>query len=321
VVRPFDVRPLLAFLLLFAVAASLRAAPERVRVGAYVTDLYDFNPSANCYTVSMFVWTRHVSPRLHPLDTLEIKNAKSVSLGKVFEVPRNGEIWSQRQVIAVIRYDWDLRHYPFDRHVLPLNFEEGEWDTSEVVYVADAAQTKVDPASTEDGWEMRGFRLATVPVRYPTTFGDPALAAASSVFSRATLTIEVERTQIGIFLKLLLGAYVAFVLAMMTLRMDQPSLFNTRMSVLVGALFATLVNMRATEGVLGRSPDFTLVDRLHLTIAFYILAAAFVGFVTRRLAERGRKPAGERVDNVTLVAGVASFLVINAVLIVAAVRS
>jgi hypothetical protein len=103
--------------------------------------------------------------------------------------------------------------------------------------------------------------------------------------------------------------------------MDQPTLFSTRMSVLVGALFATLVNMRATEGVLGRSADFTLVDLLHLTIAFYILIVAFVGFVTRRLAERDRKPAGQRLDNVTLVAGVASFLVVNAVLIIAAVRS
>ena len=309
-------------LVVFAAAAvPLRAAPERVLIGAYVTDLYDFNPGANCYTVSFWIWTRHVSPRLHPLDTLVIRNAKSVTMGKVSEVPRNGEIWSERFVTAVVRYDWDLRHYPFDRHVLPLTIEEGVWDTSALVYAGDAAHTKIEPASTEDDWVVNDFRIAVVPVQYPTTFGDPALTNGSSVFSRAAMTIGVERTQIGIFLKLLLGAYVAFLLGMMTLRMEQPSLFSTRMSVLVGSLFAVLVNMRATEGVLGRSADFTLVDRIHLVIAFYILVVALVAFVSRRLAEQDRKAAALRLDNVALVAGIASFAVINAVLITAAVRS
>ena len=313
-------RALLA-ILLFAVAAPLRAEPERVLVGMYVTDLYDFNPGSNCYTVSFWLWTRHRSPQIHPLDTLEIKNAKSVSMTKVVEVPRNGEIWSQRFVTAIVRYDWDLRHYPFDRHLLELKIEEGQWDTRTLVYAADAAQTKVDPVSTEDDWEVRHFRFETAPVRYPTTFGDPALTDGSSAFARATLAIDVARTQIGIFLKLLLGAYAAFLLAMMTLRMDQPSLFNTRMSVLVGALFATLVNMRASEAVLGRSADFTLVDRIHLTITAYVIVAASVAFVSRHLSEQGRKAAAVRLDNVVLAVAVVSFVVINAVLITAAVRS
>jgi len=313
-------RPLLALLLL-AAAAPLRAVPERVVIGAYVTDLYDFNPGANCYTVSMWVWARYHRPDLEPLKTLEIKNAKQVSRQDIFKVQRGDEIWSQRFITAVVRYDWDLRYYPFDRHQLPLRFEEGQWDTSVLVYVPDKEHTKVDPASTEDDWGVRGTRFDVAPVQYPTTFGDPALTNGSSVYSRATLLIDVARTQIGIFLKLLIGAYVAFLLAMTTLRMEQPSLFNTRMSVLVGALFATLVNMRATESVLGRSADFTLVDRIHLIIALYILIAAFVGFVTRRLADTDRKAAAKHIDNLTLAAAVLSFAVINAFLIAAAVRS
>jgi len=315
------VRSSILVLVLIGIAAPLCAAPERVLIGAYVTDLYDFNPGANCYTVSFWLWTRHVSPQLHPLDTLVVRNAKSVTLGKVSEVPRNGEIWSERFVTAVVRYDWDLRHYPFDRHLLPLTIEEGVWDTKTLVYAGDMAHTKIDPAASEDDWEVNAFRMNVVPVQYPTTFGDPALTDGSSVFSRAAMTIEVERTQIGIFVKLLLGAYVAFLLGMSTLRMDQTSHFNTRMSVLVGSLFAVLVNMRATEAVLGRSADFTLVDRIHLTITFYILIVAVVGFVSRHLAERSRKPAAQHLDNVMLVAGIASFIVINAVMIAAAVRS
>ena len=314
-------RALVLFALFGAAAEPLAAAPERVLIGAFVTDLYDFNPGANCYTVSFWLWTRHASPQLHPLDTIVVRNAKSVTMGKLSEVPRNGEIWSERFVTAVVRYNWDLRYYPFDRHVLPLTLEEGVWDTGTLVYAGDAPHTKIDPASAEDDWVVNGLRLAVVPVQYPTTFGDPALTNGSSVFSRAAMTIEVERTQIGIFLKLLIGAYVAFLLGMMTLRMEQPSLFNTRMSVLVGSLFAVLVNMRASEAVLGRSSDFTLVDRIHLAIALYVLIAAFVGFLSRRLAEQNRKPAALRLDNAALVVCVASFVVINVVLITAAVRS
>jgi len=56
-------------------------------------------------------------------------------------------------------------------------------------------------------------------------------------------------------------------------------------------------------------------------IAFYILVAAFVAFLSRRLAEQNRKTAALRLDNVALVAAIVSFVAINAVLITAAVRS
>jgi len=316
-------RALLAFA--FLLALPLHAQPERVVIGVYVTGLYDFNPGENCYTVSFWVWTRHHSPQLHPLETVVVENAKSVTTTKSLQTVKNGEIWTQRFVIAVIRYDWQLHAYPFDSHRLPLVLEEGQYDTSQLTYVADAAETKVDRESTEDGWEVDDFRFVARDRQYPTTFGDPALTNhTSSRFAQFRADILVRRTEIGIFIKLLLGAYVAFFLTMLTfrLKMDQPTFFSMRLSVLVGSLFAVLVNLRATEAVLGRTADFTLVDKIHLAIAFYILIAAIAAFLSRRIAERKEGlPQSIRFDGIGMWLFGVTFVLINVILIVLAVRA
>jgi hypothetical protein len=269
----------------FALTLPLRAAspaaapatgPERVVIGIFVTQIYDLDPTGNAFSVSFWLWARHRRTDTHPLDTVEIAGAKKVDREPTLRLVKAGEVWEQKFFRAVIRYPWELREYPFDEHNFVITFEEGLYDGETMVYVPDTVQSGIDPAAMGSHWAIGPFRLETQLRKASTTYGDPTLTKPRSYWANGKVTIYAERRQTVIFFKLLIGAYVALLLALLSYRIktDQPTLFSARLGLLVGSLFATVVNLRSTEAVLGRTDDFTLVDKIHITISLYILVAA-----------------------------------------------
>jgi hypothetical protein len=296
---------------------------DRVLIGVWVTQIYDLDPSGNSFTASFWIWTRHPAHGIHPLDTLHILGAKRVESEPTLTLIRGEEEWDQKFFRAVIRYSWDLREYPFDEHNFRINFEESLYDGGSVVYVPDKAQSGVDPGALGSRWAIGTFRFETGLQKAPTTYGDPMITEAKSYWAHGTVTVYGERQKTGIFLKLLIGAYVAVLLALLSYRIktDQPTLFSARLGLLVGSLFATVVNLRSTEAVLGRTDDFTLVDKIHISIALYILVAAIFALISRHLCERERIAQSRKVDKISLIVTGVLFIAINAIMISDAVMS
>ncbi|HXH40457.1 MAG TPA: hypothetical protein VNN08_17635 [Thermoanaerobaculia bacterium] len=318
---------------LFALALALPALaqspgapakePERIAIGVYVTQIYDLDTSGNSFTASFWVWARHRDHSVHPLDTLHVLGAKKVESEPTLTLERNGQVWEQKFFRAVINHAWELREYPFDEHDLAISFEEGLYDASTIVYVADEGQSGVEPGAMGSRWAIGDFRFNTDLRMAATTYGDPALSKRRSYWARATAVVYGERQQTGIFFKLLIGAYVAVLLALLSYRIktDQPTLFSARLGLLVGSLFATVVNLRSTESVLGRTDDFTLVDKIHISIALYIFVASLSALISRHLCEREKVAQSRTVDNITLLVTAALFLAINIIMISDAVIS
>ncbi|MEA2239825.1 MAG: hypothetical protein QOC81_4549 [Thermoanaerobaculia bacterium] len=326
------VRLTAVILTLAALATPLRAAspavptakaPERVLVGIWVTQIYDLDPSGGSFTACFWVWTRHSVNAIHPLDTLHIAGAKKVESEPTLTLVKGGEQWDQKFFRAVIRYSWDLREYPFDEHNFAINFEEGLYDGASVVYVPDKPQSGIDPGALGSRWAVGSFHYETSLEKAPTTYGDPTITEAKSYWAHGKVTIYCERLKTSVFLKLLIGAYVAVLLALLSYRIktDQPTLFSARLGLLVGSLFATVVNLRSTEAVLGRTDDFTLVDKIHITIALYILVAAIFALISRRLCERERISQSRTLDRIALLVTGAIFGAINVIMISDAVMS
>jgi hypothetical protein len=304
-------------------AASPGRGPEPVVVGVYVTQIYDLDPSGNSFSASFWVWTRHRAHGIHPLDTLHIIGAKKVESEPTLTLVRGGEEWDQKFFRAVIRYSWELREYPFDEHNFRINFEEGLYDGALVVYVPDKLQSGVDPGALGSRWAIGAFHFDTGLQKAATTYGDPTITTAKSYWAHGTVTVYGERRQMATFFKLLIGAYVAVMLALLSYRIktDQPTLFSARLGLLVGSLFATVVNFRSTESVLGRTDDFTLVDKIHITIALYIMVAATSALISRRLCEREQIARSRTVDNISLLVTGVLFVGINLIMIFDAVIS
>jgi hypothetical protein len=99
---------------------------------------------------------------------------------------------------------------------------------------------------------------------------------------------------------------------------DQAPVFSGRMTVLVGALFATVVNMQVGNSVLGSPEAVSLVDKIHIVALAYVFVAAVMAVISWRDYASGRESRARRRDLVSLCVFGASFLVINAILIVLA---
>src|SRR3954452_10433069 len=174
-------------------------------------------------------------------------------------------------------------------------------------------ESGIDLDAMGSRWSIGSFRFDTELRRSPTTYGDPTLTKPKSYAAQGVVKVYAERRQTIIFAKLLIGAYVALLLAMLSYRIktDQPTLFSARIGLLVGSLFATVVNLRSTEAVLGRTDDFTLVDKIHITISVYILVAAISALISRRLCDRDRVALSRKVDNISLLITASVFLALN----------
>ncbi|MBV8546791.1 MAG: hypothetical protein JO093_06460 [Acidobacteria bacterium] len=302
---------------------SAAPGPERVVIGVYVTQIYDLDPTGASFTASFWLWARHRGGNIRPLDTIHIVGAKKVESEPTLTIVKAGQVWDEKFFRATMRYAWELREYPFDEHNLVIRFEDGLYDSETLIYIPDRAQSGIDPAAMGSRWNIGSFRFDAELRKSPTTYGDPTLTKPQSVSAQGVVTVYAERRQTIIFVKLLIGAYVALLLALLSYRIktDQPTLFSARIGLLVGSLFATVVNLRSTEAVLGRTDDFTLVDKIHISISIYILVAAISALISRHLCEQDRAALSRTIDKYSLLVTAALFLVINVLMISDAVIS
>ena len=84
------------------------------------------------------------------------------------------------------------------------------------------------------------------------------------------------------FVKLVAGVYAAIAIALLSFLMapDQAPVFSGRMTVLVGALFATVVNMQVGNSVLGSPEAVSVVDEIRIVALAYVLVAAIMAVIS-----------------------------------------
>ncbi len=282
-----------------------------MKIGAYLMRLNDLNPSTSSFATDVWVWTlSSTASPLHPIQTLRLQNTKSVTADVPGEADMNGTRWGYREFAAVMNNDWDTRSFPFDHHTLSIRIAETISDLKTLQYVPDGIGSHIDPRVHIPGWRITRVRLESHTIDYPTRFGDPDPTTSNSHWSEAWLLIDVRRNGFGIFIKIIMVAYIAFALVMLSFLMDA-AVFSSRISMLIGCLFATVVNMRASESVIGRTDSFTLVDQIHLLVAFFIFVSAVLALVTRR----SEPERAQRIDRRAAIASIVVFVIANALLI------
>lgn len=302
--------------------AQESTAPDTCRVGAYLVALTAFEPEADTFRADLWLWSVCPDGERRPLASMEFVSAEEIEERLVSDIPRGASVWSQRKVRGTFRHDWDERAYPFDRHALEIVLEEGIEDATQFRYEPDTTNTVFVPAEPLPGWTVTGFALTPSLVHYPTTFGDPALpAGAGSDYSRLTLVVGLARADRAGFFKLTAVAYAAFALSLVTyfMHLESTRSISPQLGILAAAVFAVAVNLVTAGASLGNAYGVTLVDAIHIVVLAYILAAAVVTVGLRLLVERGWPEARiARLDYRAGAIAVASFLVVNAVLLLIA---
>jgi len=310
-----------------AIAEPIKA-PQTCRVGIYITSLRNFKFADKSFTANFRIWSVCPSKALNPLKNVEIigslesKDLASSILDRKnrseFFSTKEEVYWSQRDISAVLYQNWDVQNYPFDRHTLKISLEESVQDASDFVYTPDLKNSGYSSDLKIGGWKITDFTLKEEKATYQTGFGDPQLVSQKASHSRLTVLIPIQRTKYVSFFKLTTGLYVAFAVAMLSFFYEtgQPSLVSARTSLLVGCLFAALVNMRAPESVLGRTESLTLVDQIHIIAIVYIFISALATVFSRLSTESGQAKQAQWFDRHLLFRlFTISFIVLNVIII------
>jgi hypothetical protein len=300
---------------------------ESCLVGAYLTSIHDLNFPGRAFGADIWLWTHTSSEsERNPLKTMEFTNAKSTSASLDSYMVKDAIHWGQRKVCGTYTQHWDLRNFPFDRHKLEIHIEEGIYDTTALTYEVDTQNSSYRKDIQLGAWKITDFRIINDPVTHSSTFGDPASKpGSSSQYAGVTLLITVERKEVMSYIKLTAVAYIAFLLMLVSffLHLDGGFRFlDSRIALLAGALFATVINMSAASSALGSWDKITLVDKVHIVTLCHILLGALLTVLARVLLKRGFSDHRLRqVDLWAAVLAAITFIAMNAFLVIQAANA
>lgn len=270
------------------------AVKDTVKVGVFITSIYSLGFAENDFGIDFWVWYVYKNDSIDPMGTMEVANSES----QIFDygtTEKKGEyIWSVQKCRAMIKKNWEIARFPLDDQTLNVILEETDLDTSSLVYIADTANSRIDESVDLNGWNITEFKLKPSIKTYNTTYGDPSLEGKSS-YARLEFETEIARGSKRIFLKLFLGLYVAFLIALAVFFLDGAEI-GARTSLAVGALFAAVGNKYIVDSSLPDHTSFTIVDKLHnLTFALIFVSIVF-NVISNATFRNGKASLGKKID-------------------------
>jgi hypothetical protein len=215
-----------------------------------------------------------------------------------------------------------MRRYPFDRQKLTIRLEETDLGAARLLFVADTKDSFVSPEVQAElsEWRVEGFRVTAGTEEERSSYGYPE--ATPSRYAWVEATVELQRSGVLTFLKLTLPVFAAALFAMFCLYFDPklPGSFQNQVPILVGVLFAIIINHRRSDDVIGDVGRLTLVTEIHLATILLVIVVAGLVFSDRRRAEQGVKV--RYLDRTAIYATGAGYIALVAILILfAALRS
>lgn len=287
---------LLRTLLLFflCLPTTLFAQPDTIKVGVFVTDLYDLNLSEKHFNADFWLWFNYADSSLAPLETIELPRAREVNKDLHYTERKGGVWWDTQKIKGVFKNEWDVSNFPFDTQKIAIDIEESDRDLTGLVYVADTVNTKYYNEISIRNWEIVDFGVRTGDIVYPTTYGDPTLSGESR-YTRATVHFTLKRKSLGLFFTLFTGIYVAFFISVLVFFID-PIFVDPRFGLSVGGLFAAVGNKYIVDSILPQSTSFTLVDKIHVMTYIFLLLCIVLSVISLRIWKNGDVKRSKRLD-------------------------
>ena len=303
---------------LLSSGASRAQAPDTVRVGAYVISVHDINFHDKEYTIRFWLWFLYDNPEFDFTTQLDIPNAKTIEAPESIIDTVDGKTWVMLKMKCVMKENWSVQDFPFDRQHLKVQIENSILDNTVLIFDPDHAGSKFDDEEAIDGWRILNFTVGTRENHYATGFGDPREGHNEQTFSQFTIDLDIERNAWGMFMKIFLGMYIAFFIALISFT-PHPSEMEPRFGLPVGGLFAAVGNKYIIDSLLPESSEFTLVDTLHALTFIGIFGTLLVSAIALKQYDSGKKEMAEATNRRGFAIVVAIYALLNIVFIPLAV--
>lgn len=308
----------LTFFILISSLVVASAQPDTVNVGAYVISVHDINFRDKQYTMRFWLWFVYDNPDFDFSTQLDIPNAKSIDPPEIILDSLNGKAWAIMKMKATMKESWDVQDFPFDQQHLKVQIENTLFDDQSLVFKPDIKGSAFDKNEAIDGWQIVNFKVTQSTNDYETGFGDPAPERSLQYFSSFLIEMDIQRNAWGLFLKIFIGMYIAFLIAIISFTIH-PSEFEPRFGLPVGGLFATVGNKYIIDSILPESSSFTLVDSLHTITFLGIFATLVVSAIALRVSDKGNKEGAERINKRGLKYVIGFYILFNIIMVVLAI--
>ena len=270
----------LVILLFFAFNTSLEAAPQQVKTGMYLLNLYDLNMDEHSFYADFYIWFKWKGER-NPTE-IEFVNAVEkwgMTLTDYDEEPillDSGEQYKLVRAEGRFFHSFSLGRFPLDSHELDIQIENPYYATDSLVFVADTAQIR--PSLHLVGWEMRGHQIQIKEHDYKTDFGNPK--EKNSKFSNLTFSLTMARPFSYFTLKMMLPLLVVMLVSIGALLLH-PSYIDTRAQLPIGGLLTAVFLQQSYAAALPDTGYMVLMDKIYLLcyliISFVLLRVIWVG--------------------------------------------
>lgn len=305
--RPFKILLLLLFAFTFSFA---KTKPDTVKVGAYIISIHDINFHDKEYTARFWLWFVYKNPRLNFSQQIDVPNAKDIEITSESVDTVKGVYWAQMRVKCTMKENWRVHDFPFDTQHLKIILEDEALDIENLVFVADTANSRFDNKDALSDWKVDSFNVRTSVATYNTSFGNPEPGFEKQKFSTFAIEMDIDRKAIGLFLKIFLGMYFAFMIALVSFLSDTNEL-EPRFGLPVGGLFAAVGNKYIIDSLLPESSQFSLVDILHSLTFLGIFGILTVSAVALKLHNQEQVDRAHRINKIGAVVVIFGYIAAN----------
>jgi uncharacterized membrane protein YozB (DUF420 family) len=249
-------------------APSVTPAPviESASVGIYLMNIRDMSTTRGTFSCDFWIWSKTTGQE-NILADLQFLNAEKVIWYTETKPEITGLTCYKRRGTGTFRMNWNLKHYPYDSQVLPIQMEYSLRDNSKIILKPDRENSGINRENIPQDWTVKAFTLTPETSTYASNLGDPALGQAKGSFSLLTAVIDMTRHDAQEYWSLVSIAYVAVVMMLVSYFTDVHT--PQRLTLLGAALFANIISMRSA--FLGLGSFGTLADQFHLMVAAFIV--------------------------------------------------
>jgi len=301
-------------LLIGNASCALDETPDTVKVGLYITSIHDIDFKQKEYSINCWMWLKYKNRAFDFLQNLEIPQAKTFSRSYA-TVDSSGEsVYMLMKLQCVMKDSWRISNFPFDRQKLRLSIENSQFDSKSLVFVADTVGRHFDPRFTLSGWDIDSCILMTGIKAYETGFGDESLAKPHTEYSNFRVRMDLKRDAMGLFWKMFLGMYIAFLIAYICFYIHSDGM-DSRFGLSVGSLFAVVGNKYIVDSALPESTSFTLVDGLHGLTLFSIFAVIACTAISLQMVKKNKIEQAKKFDMIAAQTLLVIYVVVNIILI------
>lgn len=300
----------------FLIGQSFAQSPGRdtVKVGIYITSIHNIDFKQKEYSTILWLWLKYKNKDFNFLQNLEVPNAKSVEKSFTQIDTSNGQVYMQMKLQCVMRDSWRINNFPFDRQTLWFAIENSQFDSRSLIFVPDTVGSHYDPRFTLRDWHIDSCIVSTAIKKYETAFGDESIVPAHTEYSTFRTRVVLTRNASGIFWKIFLGMYIAFLIAFICFFIHADGI-DSRFALSVGSLFAVIGNKYIVDSSLPESTTFTLVDALHALTLFFIFTIISATTYTLMLTKRGQEQRAKKFDMLMAKVVFALYTILNVYLI------